>query len=221
MSPLVIISNLFSATFKKYTTLPDWQRSLLITTDVASRGLDLPDVDKVIQFDAPQDPKAFVHRCGRTARAGKSGFATLFLSPGNEELYPGIQYNFKSDILLTIILEFMSRRKIPMSEIDYFPPEDSQVGKFAWSDEDKESQELIDRLYQEVFKDRDFVDKGVRAYVSFIKSYTNHLASYIFQVKEFDFSSAAKGYLLLQVILISRLHFTLLIIFDSFLECLN
>ena len=62
--------------------------SILLATDVAARGLDLPHVDAVIQFDAPSDPKAFSHRCGRTARAGKSGRAYILLV-GRETGYIG------------------------------------------------------------------------------------------------------------------------------------
>jgi len=54
--------------------------AILLCTDVAARGLDLPDVDAVIQFDPPVDPRQFSHRAGRTARAGKSGRAWVLLS---------------------------------------------------------------------------------------------------------------------------------------------
>ena len=62
--------------------------AMLLATDVAARGLDLPHVDVVIQFDPPSDPKAFSHRCGRTARAGRSGRAYVLLA-GREAEYIG------------------------------------------------------------------------------------------------------------------------------------
>jgi superfamily II DNA/RNA helicase len=53
---------------------------VLVATDVAARGLDIEDVDVVIHYDPPEDHKAYVHRSGRTARAGDSGVvATLLL----------------------------------------------------------------------------------------------------------------------------------------------
>ena len=51
---------------------------VLIGTDVASRGLHIPDVQYVINYDLPQDAEDYVHRIGRTARAGKSGDAVSF-----------------------------------------------------------------------------------------------------------------------------------------------
>ena len=57
---------------------------VLLCTDVAARGLDIPGVDWVLQYDPPQDPDAFVHRCGRTARMGAAGAALLLLAPAEE-----------------------------------------------------------------------------------------------------------------------------------------
>jgi len=55
--------------------------SVLFTTDVAARGLDLPAVDWIVQYDPPSEVSEYVHRVGRTARAGLRGKALLFLAP--------------------------------------------------------------------------------------------------------------------------------------------
>ncbi len=53
---------------------------VLIATNVAARGLDIPDITHVINYDIPQNPEEYVHRIGRTARAGKTGVAMTFVS---------------------------------------------------------------------------------------------------------------------------------------------
>jgi len=58
----------------------------LVATDVASRGLDIPHVAHVINFDLPRDIDDYVHRIGRTGRAGKSGLATAFFSDKNSPM---------------------------------------------------------------------------------------------------------------------------------------
>lgn len=55
----------------------------MVATDVASRGLDIPDVAHVINFDLPKGIDNYVHRIGRTGRAGKSGLATAFFNDKN------------------------------------------------------------------------------------------------------------------------------------------
>ncbi|MCO5607214.1 hypothetical protein L7F22_061407 [Adiantum nelumboides] len=59
---------------------------ILVATDVAARGLDIPDVAHVINFDLPNDIDDYVHRIGRTGRAGKSGLATAFFNENNVSL---------------------------------------------------------------------------------------------------------------------------------------
>jgi superfamily II DNA/RNA helicase len=57
---------------------------LLIASDVAARGLDIPEVSHVFNFDVPHHPDDYVHRIGRTGRAGKTGTAITIVSPGND-----------------------------------------------------------------------------------------------------------------------------------------
>ncbi|KAL8612131.1 putative ATP-dependent RNA helicase ddx47 [Nucella lapillus] len=67
-------------------------RSILIATDVASRGLDIPHVDIVLNMDIPTHSKDYMHRVGRTARAGRSGRAITFVSQYDVELYQRIEH---------------------------------------------------------------------------------------------------------------------------------
>lgn len=59
---------------------------ILVATDVAARGLDIPHVAHVVNFDLPNDIDDYVHRIGRTGRAGKSGLATAFFNDNNLSL---------------------------------------------------------------------------------------------------------------------------------------
>lgn len=75
--------------------------AIMFCTDLAARGIDFPDVDWVVQFDPPQDPKSFLHRCGRTARSGKAGDALVFLL-AKEDSY----------------VNLMTKRGVPMTEFN-------------------------------------------------------------------------------------------------------
>ncbi|KAL5010186.1 hypothetical protein ScPMuIL_012491 [Solemya velum] len=79
------------------------KEAILLCTDVAARGLDIPCVDWIVQYDPPDDPKEYIHRVGRTARGeGGVGHAMLILRP--EEL---------------VFLRYLKQSKVPLNEFEF------------------------------------------------------------------------------------------------------
>ena len=72
--------------------------SILIATDVASRGIDIDNLDAVVNFDVPNIPETYVHRIGRTARAGKEGVSYTFCAADEKEYVASIQKLIKNSI---------------------------------------------------------------------------------------------------------------------------
>jgi len=65
---------------------------IMIATDVAARGLDIPHIEHVINYDLPQCPEDYIHRIGRTARAGAKGFSLCLIAPQDRRLWAAIQH---------------------------------------------------------------------------------------------------------------------------------
>ena len=71
--------------------LKNGQLDIVIATDVAARGLDVPRIDLVVNYDIPTDTESYVHRIGRTGRAGRKGTAILFAAPRERRLLKAIE----------------------------------------------------------------------------------------------------------------------------------
>ncbi len=78
--------------------LKNGKLDILIATDVAARGLDVPRISHVINYDVPYDSESYIHRIGRTARAGREGDAILFISPREKRLLHSIEKTTRQKI---------------------------------------------------------------------------------------------------------------------------
>lgn len=79
---------------QRHQTLQDFKQKkvrVLVATDVASRGIDIDDLSHVINYDIPESPETYLHRIGRTARAGRHGFSLSFCSPEETHLVKSVQ----------------------------------------------------------------------------------------------------------------------------------
>ncbi|CAG2065179.1 unnamed protein product [Timema podura] len=71
---------------------------VLVCTDVMARGVDIPEVHWVVQYDPPSSAAAFVHRCGRTARIGHNGSALVMLLPSEDAYIDFLRRNQKDKL---------------------------------------------------------------------------------------------------------------------------
>ncbi len=85
--------------------------NILVATDVAARGLDIDNIECVVNYDAPIDPEAYTHRIGRTGRAGRTGVAFTFVTPREDRRIPSYEEYMDRKI------ERVSRKQISRLEI--------------------------------------------------------------------------------------------------------
>lgn len=152
---------------KRTTTFFQFQKAkhaTLLCTDVAARGLDIPEVDWIIQFDPPDDPKEYIHRVGRTARgASGSGRALMFLTPEETGFLRYLQ----------------SKAKVTLNEYE-FPS--SKVANVQ-----SQLQSLIEKNY---YLNR----AAREAYRSYLLAYASHSQRDIFNVHELDLQAVGLAF---------------------------
>lgn len=143
---------------------------VLLCTDVAARGIDVQDVSWIVQYDAPTDYTGFVHRIGRTARAGKPGKSLLMLLP-NEEAY----------------LPYLKMRGLQLEDVGdaYVPVNDDLV--------------MPRKAKRIVETDRSVMLRACKAFVTYIRAYQEHQLQYLFPFKKLDIGELATGFGLLRI----------------------
>ncbi|TFY78680.1 hypothetical protein EWM64_g5335 [Hericium alpestre] len=119
------------------------ETGILLCTDVAARGLDIPRVDWIVQYDPPDDPRDYIHRVGRTARAGKVGQSLLFL--------------LESELGF---LRFLKEAKVPLNEFT-FP-----------ADRIRNVQSQLEKLLQQNYYLHQSAKDGYRSYLQAYASYS-------------------------------------------------
>ncbi len=114
--------------------------NVLVATDVAARGLDIDDISHVFNFDLPPNPEVYVHRVGRTGRAGKSGVAITLIAPAEQWSLRRIEGFTKQPMRrssLPTVAQIEARREIVLLE---------KVGVWLNRDRSRKERDLVERL---------------------------------------------------------------------------
>nr|POE72141.1 atp-dependent rna helicase dbp7 [Quercus suber] len=174
-----------TSTLKEFANCTD--PAVLICTDVASRGLDLPNVDLVIEYDAPFSKDDHLHRVGRTARAGKEGRAMIFLQPGCEEGYVEILKEGRPRALTRHEGDELLKKGFAASS--------GVVSARHWEDAATDWQLDVERWALEHPK---HLEQARRAFQSHIRAYATHVAAErkFFDIKQLHLGHLAKAFAL-------------------------
>ena len=145
--------------------------AILLTTDVLARGIDISDVDMVAQLDLPSQPKDFIHRCGRSGRAGKRGLAITFFSQGHEEDY--IRY-----------------LEVQGTKLEPYP--------ITTPITDSEAVQMTADIRALTTQKRELHDRAAKAFVSSVQAYNKTIPTDIFDIRKIDWPETGKAWGLLR-----------------------
>jgi superfamily II DNA/RNA helicase len=95
---------------------------ILIATGIAARGIDIDDLTRVINYDLPDDADDYIHRIGRTGRAGADGEAVSLVSRDDFKRLCAIERRLEKKIERKEIIGFRTKTEVPMSDLDYTRP---------------------------------------------------------------------------------------------------
>lgn len=99
---------------------------VLVATDIAARGIDIPGITHVVNYDIPMDPESYVHRIGRTARAGREGVAISFCDPSERKLLQAVEKTINYQIPVDETHPFHGVAASPMDREESRPRRDSR-----------------------------------------------------------------------------------------------
>ncbi|XP_078082501.1 ATP-dependent DNA helicase DDX31 [Mustelus asterias] len=165
---------------------------VLLCTDVAARGLDLPEVTWIVQYNAPTSPAEYVHRVGRTARIGSCGNSLLFLTPSEAEYanilvshYISVSEMKMENMLSSLLVEHFTRKQ------------SGQKSDGVILQEVRESATALQKEYENyVHSTKGILLKAKKALQSFIRAYTTYPTNlkHVFHVKTLHLGHAAKSF---------------------------
>ena len=134
--------------------------TILVATDVAARGIDVHDLSHVINYDLPHDPESYVHRVGRTGRAGKEGIAITFITPPEYRRLQFISKQAKTDIrkarlpkVADVISLKKERIRAELNDIVATDPELEYLGMAQELLEQSKPRETLAALLQYMFQE--------------------------------------------------------------------
>ncbi|KAJ1344401.1 hypothetical protein BSLG_001058 [Batrachochytrium salamandrivorans] len=186
------------ATFAGFCATSNSTTSIMLCTDVAARGLDLPDVAHIVQYDPPGEVRDYIHRIGRTARLGRQGAATLFLLP-TELLYLDILKPVGCHLTQTTnLIELLPQYKFG----GVLDPLVSGGGGAAKHSKRKTFEVVATDLHMAferyTLSSPSNLQAAQKAYMSQIRSYATHTAKerHIFHIKNLHLGHLAKSFAL-------------------------